>query len=169
MVDTSWKIWFLLDFVQWLHQLKATNQRSDVGHISIVDKSSAYGPKGPVFIPWWRQEFISFVVKILLWNNKSLKLKLTLWVRQSHKGIIHKFPNQKFFDHTLPPLILFFPMPYGLCTCATKSPTSLFAWRHLWTFPNYLYNKILKPIFYPPASKAIREVANFIERRNEVL
>ena len=37
-----------------------------MGHRSIVNKSSAYGAKGPRFKTWWRQEFINIKLFIRL-------------------------------------------------------------------------------------------------------
>ena len=56
----------------------------NVGHRSIVDKSSAYGAKGPGFKTWWRQDlycmFCSFE-KIKLRLGPTLK-KNTYWARK---------------------------------------------------------------------------------------
>ena len=45
-----------------------------MGHRSIVDKSSAYGAKGPGFKPQWRQEFIN--IKCMFCSFEKIKLRL---------------------------------------------------------------------------------------------
>ena len=45
-----------------------------MGHRSIVDKSSAYGAKGPGFKPRWRQEFIN--IKCMFCSFEKIKLLL---------------------------------------------------------------------------------------------
>ena len=47
-----------------------------VGHPSIVDKSSAYGAKGPGFKTQWRQEFIDINCIVCSVNLRKIKLRL---------------------------------------------------------------------------------------------
>ena len=72
-----------------------------VGHCSIVDKSSAYGAKGPWFKTWWRKKiylchcvFICSVKKIVIKNkqgNCHIKLNVKLPALKSLTGCLHIF------------------------------------------------------------------------------